>query len=248
MFFFLSKVLRFLLTPVSWILLLCVLAVWKKRATHWYLLLGSMLFFTNPYIPEQLLKAWEYDPVDISDRHFSVAIVLTGMTKTSIQIPGQMQFSDGADRLLETLKLYKKGQVDKILISGGSGSLTHPEWTESPSLAQFAMEMGIPSHDIIIESQSRNTNENALFSAEMIQSNPELHGEILLVTSAFHMRRSIGCFKKRQVTFTPYPVDYYIGEEVAYDSFIPSSDALEHWERLISEWIGYLMYRIMGYL
>jgi uncharacterized SAM-binding protein YcdF (DUF218 family) len=248
MFFILSKVLRFLLTPISWIIILTVLAVWKKKRIYSYLSVGFLLFFTNPFIPKQLLKAWEVDPVSIEGRTFDLAIVLTGMTHTTIQVPGQIQLAEGADRIIETVKLYRKGQVKKILITGGSGSLTHPEFKESPSLKVLATSMGVSEQDIIVESDSRNTYENAKFTKNLIEQAPSISGDLLLVTSAFHMRRSIGCFEKQELTFTPYPVDYYVSDLVDYGDFIPSSGALEHWDRLLSEVIGTIAYHLAGYL
>jgi uncharacterized SAM-binding protein YcdF (DUF218 family) len=102
--------------------------------------------------------------------------------------------------------LYKLGKIKKILISGGSGSLLYPDESESEDLYDFCMIAGVRKKDILLENQSRNTHENAIYSLKIIEEE-NIEGKVLLITSAFHMRRSIGCFKKEKIQFDSFSTD-----------------------------------------
>ena len=207
-----------------------------------------LLFFTNPLIPELILRVWETAQVERLVGDYDIAVVLTGITQTDIKKEGQIEFLEGADRITEALKLYKKGKVKKILISGGSGSILYPELNEGTALAQFAIDMGVPEEDILLESQSRNTHENAHFTKELIDQNHLGERSILLITSAFHMPRARRCFYKVGITPVCYPVDYRSGGKISYTLMIPSAGTLSSWDLLISEVVGICVYKVMGYI
>src|SRR5205085_7732741 len=102
--------------------------------------------------------------------------------------------------------------------------------------------------DIITENQSKNTYENALFSSRILKQ--DFKGEkILLITSAFHMKRTMECFKKQGIMGDPYSVDEHSGmiQWMPNKSIIPDAEVLEGWDILMHEWVGYLSYKIMGY-
>ena len=155
----------------------------------------------------------------------------------------------GVDRLLQAVQLYKKGKIKKIVFTGGSGSLTYPEMKEGLYIRNFLLLLGIPKEDFFIESESNNTHENATFTKPVLDKEfPQ--GKFLLITSAYHMRRSLGCFKKAGIVCTPYSTDRYAGErKMAFDFFlIPNSDAMEVWQAALHEMSGYLIYKAAGYL
>jgi uncharacterized SAM-binding protein YcdF (DUF218 family) len=141
----------------------------------------------------------------------------------------------------------KVGKVKHFLISGGSGSLVGSQESEAEELAAVLRIAGVPRHCITLENKSRNTHENAVFSARVLEE--KFPGKsYLLVTSAFHMRRAEGCFRKAGVPVTIYSTDFYShGRKWTPNQFFPTESALGRWSGIWHEWIGYVTYRIMGY-
>src|SRR5258706_528699 len=121
---------------------------------------------------------------------YSWGIILTGITKYETGPPDRIYFSCGADRVTHTVQLYKLGKIKKILVSGGSGSLDSPDRKEANEVAEALMLMGIPAKDIVTESESRNTHESAEAVKKML-TGQAVPSECLLITSAYHLRRSL---------------------------------------------------------
>ena len=110
---------------------------------------------------------------------------------------------------------------------------------------------GMPEAAILIEEKSLNTRENALFTKEFLEKEGiPTQQEFVLITSAFHMPRSKKCFDKVGLQTIPFPVDYY-SHDLKYDlpSLIyPSLGSLQTWQILFKEFLGLLMYRLVGYI
>lgn len=256
MFFILSKALYFLIKPINWVAVLLLYALlgkktkWKKRCLIWAILL--FFFFSNHFLFNQIVRTWEVDSIQAtaSMPHYDIGILLGGYSNLNLTPSyDRHNFSDRANRLTQTLELYYNGKIKKILLSGGSGRLIGHEQSEALEVAAFLMGIGIPEEDIIIEANSRNTYENALYSSKLIQR--QYNGaSCLLITSAWHMRRAQACFQKVGLVITPYSVDY-IGElrRFAPESlFLPDRKGFYHWEILIKEWVGYFFYKLKGYI
>lgn len=212
--------------------------------------LGFGLFFTNPFIVNELLKLWEKDVKPVAQTaHHDIGIVLGGIIDIKPPTKDRIYFSGGADRLLQAIWLYDKGKIDKILITGGAAAVVGDKIPEAPMLKKFLLICGIPEDDIYVEAEARNTHENALFSSELIEKRAP-DAELLLITSAFHMRRAEACFNKVNLEVTPFPVDYVSATRsfMPQQLFIPSADALGKWETLLHEIVGFLGYQLMGYI
>ncbi|HAN79569.1 MAG TPA: hypothetical protein DCQ31_18305, partial [Bacteroidales bacterium] len=156
-------------------------------------------------------------------------------------------FNRSVNRITDAIRLYKAGKVKKILLTGGSGRVFGTEFKEALYLNDFLLEIGIPKKDIVIESEARNTAENALFTAEILKT--KSYDKLLLITSAFHMRRSEACFKKAGLETTSYSTDFYDQKHnVEFSKIIfPDPDALFGWHLLIKEWVGFISYKVRGY-
>lgn len=178
--------------------------------------------------------------------HYSAAIVLGGMISYD-RDHQQIEFQGSSDRILNVLPLYFNGEVDQIIIAGGSGRLLQDQ-KEAPYLRDYLIDIGVDANDILIEDHSRNTFENAKYSKEVIETY-KLKGPFLLSTSASHMRRSIACFEKMQIEVDAFPVDY-LSKEREFNPdrlFRPKSHVLKSWNSIIHEWVGFLFYKIAGY-
>lgn len=242
--------------PITWIVGLLLYSFWtkvprlKNRAIKIAFIL--LILFTNNLIVNEAMRAWEISVTPIADlAPHDVAVVLTGVTDTEREPQDRVYFAKGADRILHPLQLYKMGKINYFLISGGSGQLVNRKKNESEAeeLASILKLAGVPDSVIVLENKSRNTHENALFSAKVLEK--RFPGKsYLLVTSAFHMRRAKGCFEKANVPVTVFTTDFYSsGRKWTPDYWLlPSESALGKWSTLWHEWIGYVSYWVVGYL
>lgn len=255
MFFILSKTLDFLLSPLVWLSIIFLWALFtkkallKKRLFRW----GIGLFFllSNPCLINLLLLAWEIPPKPLSsfDKSYDIAVVLTGITNNARKTPtDRVYMQEGADRILHALMLYRQGKVKQILITGGTVEVTGKVHTsEAVLLAQILAQAQVPSEDIILETSARNTHENAKNTHQLVKEKyPDK--TLLLITSAFHMRRAKACFEKVGLQVVPFSAGFHTQDlkwELSW--FIPTGRALQLWSLLIHEVSGYVIYKIVGY-
>jgi len=253
MFFFLSKVLTFLFSPLVWFF---VLILWSlkvkdeiKRRRMRIIAFVILYVSSNSFIVDEFMRAWEPVTPDYytMSTKYEVAIVLGGIGRID-ERQQRFDFTCSADRLFQTLELYHRGRVKQIMFSGGSGSLSNPDHKEGVYVRKYLNTIHVPDSALIIESESKNTFENATLSKKKLDS-LKFRGSVLLVTSAFHMRRSMAVFKKAGFTnLTPYVTNRISGpRKFALDHcFIPTPDAMNTFHLLIHEWVGCIMYKVSG--
>jgi uncharacterized SAM-binding protein YcdF (DUF218 family) len=256
MFYYLSQFFTFLLMPFTLSLGLILFGIIIKRNPLGRRLLiagfALLLFFSNGAICNFVMNWYEppFIPFEQMEYH-ELGIVLTGVTNLNKAAGDRTFFDRGADRATHTVQLYKEGKVGKILITGGQGLNTKGDQREAVLLADFMVIAGVPPVDILIEDQARNTRENALFAKTTLeQQGWDTSQEMLLITSAFHMNRAQGCFEKVGLNVKPFPVDYYGSDSIWTVKAIlqPSPTALTLWHKLFKEWMGILIYRLVGYI
>ena len=249
MFFILSKILAFLIRPIVWVFLMLIIAVLFKRSRKKILLLSvfTFWFFSNAFICDEISSLWEHDTSSIENiqTKYDVGVVLGGMSAFDSKT-NTVNFNKNADRLIYTEKLYRKGIINKILISGGSGMLINNQYKEAFIMRNHLIENGIPDDDIIIENKSRNTKENAFLSAEILKRDFQ-NKSVLLITSALHMKRAIFCFEKAGIEVASFSTDNTNSNRNLQLEYLllPNSKSFEKWESIIHEWVGYLVYRIV---
>lgn len=255
MFFYFSQFLSFLAMPLTLVLLLLVTAAifTPKSRGKKILWTGILLFvfFSNTFLSNLVLLSWEppYKSFEeIPNRE--IGIVLTGVTNLNKTATDRTFFGKGADRITQALQLYRMGKIKKILITGGQGLNPTNPYSEAELLKRFLIMAGMPETDILIEEKSLNTRENAVFTKEFLEKNGiATDQEFVLITSAFHMPRAKKCFDKVGLKTIPFPVDYY-SHDLKYDlpEFLyPRPEALVNWQVLVKEWIGLVIYRLVGY-
>lgn len=253
MFFIASKILSFFTTPVIWIgiLLLLALLCEKQKRKKRFLRLSAILFFffTNSFIIDEILRIWEISAIKTEelDPPYDYGIVLGGMVTYDVEYK-RINFVTSTDRLLQAIDLYHQKKIKKFFITGGSGSFTNREMKEALLLEKYMAEIGIPENDICIETESKNTYENAIYTAQILSREP--NKKLLLITSAVHLRRSIGCFKKAGINAKPYSTDRKAGPRKFNIGhlFVPDVGALSLWTIFLHEFFGYIVYKVMGYL
>lgn len=237
--FILSKLLLFLIKPIVWVISLFIIGVFAKKATiKRKLFIGGLvllIFFSNGFIGSLAFNLYEakYPP----ERNYDVGIVLGGFSAINKR-NNQIAFGNSSDRLFQAISLYKKGKIKQILISSGSANLFKSGPKEADLAAKYLKEIGIPDTAILIENSSRNTIENARYSAKIIENIP--NGGVLIITSAWHIPRAKLIFSKHfKMPVYYYPTNYIGKSEYDWSDFIvPSTEVLGNWEILFKEWIG----------
>jgi uncharacterized SAM-binding protein YcdF (DUF218 family) len=240
MFFIFSKLLEFFIYPLIWIsaFLIAALITKNKKLSRRFLISGTVLLlvFSNPFLINQFARRWDIAPVPLKQQKYSCVIVLGGFSGENAS--GSGYFNGSADRFIQGLKLVTTGKASHILISSGNGSLIADSFEEADWVKTQLQQLNIPDSSILIEDRSRNTIENAAFSNRMLKAK-HMQPPYLLVTSAFHMRRSLGIFKKSGIDVVPYPCNYLAGNgKFSVGDFLPDADALPKWNMYIKEVIG----------
>ena len=245
MFYIASKLLAFLIQPIIWIFILLIIALYYKSQRRKILIISISLFyfFSNSFIADEVTRLWEVKRF-FPNSTYDVGIVLGGISDYD-KITKAHNFNKNADRLMDAEQLYHKGIIKKIMLSGGNGLLFNDGYRESESMRDYLLANKIPINDIIIENTSKNTIENAMNSAEILKEKYN-EGSFLLITSANHMRRAQLCFNKANLKTTAFPTDCTTSyRSTAYHYVLfPRVEALDRWQNLIHEWIGYIVYKI----
>jgi uncharacterized SAM-binding protein YcdF (DUF218 family) len=250
MFFIISKILVVLIRPLFWILVLLIWALAGKKPVRRKWLLGIsaglLIVSANKVIVNELAIMWEpgANKVQTLPR---TAVVLGGFSKYD-EYRNQIAISEAGERLFKVVELYKSRLIDTIIISGGAASLTGQIRPESIYARIYLIKLGIDSNHIWIDSQSLNTHENALQTAAILRKWGEIR-PVTLITSAFHMKRSVKTFQKAGIPVVPMPVQFVSNPNRGYifsDYLVPSSEALFHFDAFIKEFVGYAVYRITG--
>jgi uncharacterized SAM-binding protein YcdF (DUF218 family) len=253
MFFVLSKLLSFFAFPSNLAILIGILGLLLlptrfARAGRWLVFVSLIVLATLGFSPvgNALIIPLEnrFPPWDAARGAPDGIIVLGGAIDASG--PGnEVMLNEAAERLVVVPDLARRYPNARIVFSGGSGALIDDGDAEAKFAARLLETLGIARNRITLEDRSRNTVENAVFSKAIVQPTP---GERwLLVTSAFHMPRAIGVFRKTGFSVEPYPVDWRTrGAEDALRPFATMGDGLQRTDTAVHEWVGLLVYWLTG--
>ncbi len=242
-----------MLYPFTWVLILLAVALLtynqkrRKRLLIWSL--GMLIFFSNSFIIDELVRWWEVEVILTEDIDPSVktAIVLGGGVYHDKET-GKIKYGRNADRYLSVLEPYRHGLVQKIVVSGGPANYLEPWAKEAEIIKGLYLLCDLPPEDVIIEAASLNTYQNALNCKPILE---DLGDEkFLLITSSLHMRRAIACFKKQGITVQPYSAMKMVGTRRWQMDYVlvPSLENFSKWRSLIHEWIGFASYKVRGYV
>jgi uncharacterized SAM-binding protein YcdF (DUF218 family) len=255
--FIASKLLAFLTQPLAWVMFLLSLGLvllklrpLSAKALLWSALLLLGLQGWLPW-PESLIR-------DLEARHpatlaasdlapFAGLVVLGGALEPAYLWNGHSQpaLNEGAERMTAVLPLLEQYPQFQLLFTGGEGDLLAQGMSEAERAKVFFNSMGVAQQRVLYESESRNTYENAKFTAVLPGVNPTRPW--LLVTSAWHMPRALATFQKTGWNVTPWPVDYRSGNETPWYQYSLLKGA-RAWELVLHEYSGQLSYQFLGYL
>ncbi len=253
MFFFLARLSSSLISPFVWIITLLLFSfIFKKRKKLKAILINVsvvlLLFFSNTYIFSKISSVFKEKLVYYKDlKHYKLGIVLCGMASYDNDYK-RVNFHAATDRLMQAIDLYNRKYIDKIFLSGGSGSLENQDDKEADIIEKYLLTLGIPQKDILKENKSKNTHENALYTVSFIRKN-QISGNFLLISSSSHIKRAKLCFDKLGINVDIYPTNYEDTYPSSYRKLLtPSVKVLFKWDEFMHEILGLLSYKIAGYI
>lgn len=243
-----------LLSPLSWLLIVLLLAVpaWRMRTRNRWLWLGCLAFATvavaatTPLVGNGLL-AWLERPVpadaDCTVPPSTVVVVAGGLDRPPRDAGDFGVLSSASQRRLEAGVQYWREHAGRRLVLTG-GQTMQGAASEGELMAAYAQWLGVPSSEVRVDSSARNTWQNARFVARM---KPGTSQPVVLVTSALHMRRALFAFHSAGFRVCPLPTDYRSLPFELPGTLVPRSSALEKTELALHELVGLVYYRWLSW-
>ena len=263
--FLLSKLLPLLLYPLGLGLVLQLVALGAARHGRRHLFLsgtgiGLIWLFAMPLISRQLIWGLEEQAALLTPRqlpHADAVVVLGGGLRPALPPRQGVEVAEGGDRLLRGMQLVRRGLAPLLVTSGGRVSFTSndPAPAEAIWARDLALELGLPADRILINPGSRTTAEEARDIGALGRRRGWTR--VLLVTSAFHMPRSMATFQQRSgLTVVPVACDYQLPDRAHYGqptlgntlkSLLPDAEALYLSTVALKEHLGLAAYRLRGW-
>lgn len=263
MFVYLSKLLPLFVYPLGLTCIglgLTLYWLWKyprRAAIAASLALGCLVLASNSWVSLQLIQSLEWRHLPPPELPQAEAIVVLGGSLRPVSYPQPgVHVSEAGDRVIHAARLFKAGKAPLIVLSGGRIDWKGGGSPESADMATLLMELGVPRQALLEDPTSLNTYQNAV-NVKTILRNYDVN-RILLVTSAMHMPRSLAIFKKQGIEAIAAPTDFLVTEQVLQErtdslqsailNILPTADNLYYTSRAIKEYIGFVIYRLRGWL
>jgi uncharacterized SAM-binding protein YcdF (DUF218 family) len=251
-FLWLSKLLEWFVTPIAWSLVLGAAAVLLRRRARSAWALGAsavavLLAFSSAAVADAIQRAAERGARSTfrPDVVYDAVIVLGGMVDNdATRASGAPELTEAADRIVRGFELVRAGRARNVIVSAG---LVYPipgDVPEADLLAAMLARWGVAPGQIVAEAASRNTRENAIEVGRVASARG--WRSLLLVTSAAHVPRALGCFRAVGLEPDVLPVDFRAGDGRGR-SWLPQAAALLKSTRAIHELAGRVAYRLAGY-
>jgi uncharacterized SAM-binding protein YcdF (DUF218 family) len=261
MFLYLSKLLPLFFYPLGLACVLIVFALvklWKKprqASTALTLALIVLLLGSNGWVSRSLVRSLEFQNIPQELPNADAIVVLGGATKPAFPPRPAVDLSEESDRMFYAAQLYHQNKAPYVILSGGRIDWSGAGSSESADMAIVMQRLGVPESAIIQEPDSLNTYENAVNVKKILQARQ--FNQVLLVTSAMHMPRSLAIFNKLKIAAFPAPTDFLASGDMQYvsDSFeaivlnlLPEAERLHQSTRALKEYVGLIIYRLRGWL
>jgi uncharacterized SAM-binding protein YcdF (DUF218 family) len=222
----------------------------KSGTIFVFIALGCMLLFSNAFIARALMRGLETQYEQKIDYPPASAIVLlTGSPRPPISPRHYIEAGAAADRMLHAVRLLKQGKAPVLVITGTCVScIGKRSDTEAALTKKLVVELcSVRDSQIVLEEQARTTREHGIYCKKLFEDR-NWAKSVILVTSAYHMPRSVVIFKKQGFTVFPAPTDFHFDKTIVksvYD-FFPTSSALDLSTTALHEYYGMIGYRIFG--
>jgi uncharacterized SAM-binding protein YcdF (DUF218 family) len=251
--FVISKLLWLIAAPGNFLLLVLVAGVLRaitsgRRRGFVLIAVATLGFLVVATLP---VGAWLAAPLEnrfpansIPERVDGIVVLGGSIDPGLSRARGQAAVMIAAGRIIETVALARRFPAARVLVSGGDGTLNPGALSEAGATRDLLIQLGVAAERIELESVARNTYENAVLSYAAAQPKP---GESwLLVTSAMHMPRAVGCFRRAGWTIIPFPVDYRTSTKVGTGPGLLLADDLMLVNFATKEWLGLIAYYWLG--
>ncbi|MSP52176.1 MAG: YdcF family protein [Alphaproteobacteria bacterium] len=256
MTFIASKILGSLLQPSNLVLLILVIGAgmsWTRwrRAGRVLASIATFVLVVATVFPlgSSLLAVLEsrFPPLQSLPAEVDGIVMIGGVTSPALtQRWGQPSLNEGAERITAFIALARYYPAAKLVFTGGSGSLKRGDWREADDVKLLLEQLGFDVGRVQFERESRNTIENARLALELAR--PNAGERWLLITSAFHVPRAVGCFRTAGWTdIVAYPVDFRTQGSISLWPGLSSTlgTRLLSLDEAIHEWAGLIAYRLM---
>lgn len=257
LFYVASKILFFLFQPSSLIVLCLVTGSLLGLRQAWRRLgmaltaIGLVGLITAGFLPLGNLLVLPLEErfgraqADLPEGPVAGIIMLGGFEDGWVSTGrGGLAVNESAERLTEALRLARALPEAKVVVTGGVGELLAGA-SADVAIRRYLTDVGVAPERIVLESKSRNTAQNAAYSLAMLQPKPG--DRWLLVTSAYHMPRAVGVFRKAGFDVLPFPVDFRLrGRGDLLMPFKSVGGGLQRTDLAVKEWIGLVAYRLTG--
>jgi uncharacterized SAM-binding protein YcdF (DUF218 family) len=256
MLYYVSKVVGFFAIPSNFVILVGIIGALLLRTRYsragWRLVVGSLLLLAvlglSPVGNALLVPLEERFPRWDERQGAPHGIVVLGgaLSPDVSHARDTVALNEAAERLTAVADLAQRYPAARIIFSGGSGSVLFDERPEAEFAVRSLETMGVPRSRVVAEGRSRNTIENARYSLELAQPKP---GERwLLVTSAYHLPRAVGIFRRAGFPVEAHPVDWRTrGPQDALRPFPTLGEGLRRTDTAVREWIGLVVYWLGGW-
>jgi len=262
MFLYLSKLLPLFFYPLGLacvLILFALVTLWKKprqASTALTIALVVLLLASNGWTSRALVRSLEFQNIPSTELPNAEAIVvLGGATKPAFFPRPSVDLSEESDRMFYAAQLYHQKKAPFVILSGGRIDWSGAGSSESADMAMIMQQLGVPNSAIIQEPNSLNTYENAVNVKKILQARQI--NQVLLVTSAMHMPRSLAIFKKINIAAIPAPTDFIASSDFQYLNntpqatllnLLPEAERLHQFTRALKEYVGLVVYRLRGWL
>jgi uncharacterized SAM-binding protein YcdF (DUF218 family) len=254
LFFFTSKIIWLLISPDNILLILIILSLFflyidKQKPAKILLSTVTGLLIITSFFPvgEWLLYPLEsrFQNNPALPEKINGIIVLSGAEDTErSHLWKQVELGSAAERDFAFLALARKYPQAKLVFTGGTGSLIQQEYKAADVAKTLFEQQGFDTTKIIFERESRNTYENVIYSKKIIT--PIKNDNWILITTGWHMPRSVGIFCKTDWPVIPYPVDHQTKKDNLFRIGFDLLNNLYTLKIAMKEWVGLFAYYISG--
>ena len=231
--------------PIATLVVLLFLCIYFNKKKVAYLILIVFYTISTPFFSDYFIKLVEGDSIPSqieSINQVDAIVVLSGMLRIE-------EFGDtykvewlDADRFFGGISLYKARKSNKIIFTGGKAPFNRTKLSEGAILKEYAISYGVNAEDILVTKDVLNTFEESRAVSEVLDQNKN----IILVTSAFHMKRAKTLFEQRGFNVTAYKVDYKSPQKIKFNliNVLPSAHSLSKTELGLRELLGRFYYSL----
>ncbi len=240
---YLHKILPLLVSPLAIAFALIVYGTWTSRKKVVIATITALYLLSTPVVSKYLFSliegpALRVDPTTLPNT--DAIVVLSGMIVGVPSTNGIVYEWSDPDRFFGGVELFKLAKAPKLIFTGSKLPWNSQTETEGAILKQVAESMGIPASQILVTDEVINTEAEAKAVRKLL---PEPNSSVLLVTSAFHMERSVLLFESQRLKVIPFPVDFHVEiRDTAPMDFLPDPESLKLTSLAFREQIGRTYY------